>query len=309
MNERYPFGRKNLVALAALCMLAGCIQEIPGVYRIDIQQGNVVDQHMLDQLERGMEKRKVRFLLGTPVLVDTFNQDRWDYFYSMAAGGVKRQQRRIALFFEDDRLIRIEGDVKPASAARDASVRRETLVVVPQERPSSGFLDALTPDFLKNEPRKRALASASPSAEVESAPEALGEDPQGGDLDAEPDADESTIAAAAEPPPALDSEAQAGFFKRLFKGFGKTGVTDSTDATLRGGAAPDAGDASSRELSPTVARAADESAEQAAPAAEEEQGFFKKLVKRFRRLRKSRESATGDESADPPEPIEAPAEP
>ncbi|RKZ36171.1 MAG: outer membrane protein assembly factor BamE, partial [Gammaproteobacteria bacterium] len=92
--------RKLLIihfALASLLLAACAQQTIPGVYRIDIQQGNVVTQDMLDRLETGMEKRKVRYLLGTPLIIDTFNSGRWDYLYSFQPGGGKRVQRRISL--------------------------------------------------------------------------------------------------------------------------------------------------------------------------------------------------------------------
>jgi len=64
-----------------LLALAGC--SFPGVYKIDIQQGNVVTQDMIDQLRPGMTRRQVRFIMGNPLLTDTFHADRWDYLYSI----------------------------------------------------------------------------------------------------------------------------------------------------------------------------------------------------------------------------------
>jgi outer membrane protein assembly factor BamE len=92
--------------LSIILMLPGC-----AVYKIDIQQGNLVTQEMLDQLELQMPAQKVRFIMGTPLLVDVFHQNRWDYLYNFQPGGKERQQRRISLFFEDERLVRVEGDV------------------------------------------------------------------------------------------------------------------------------------------------------------------------------------------------------
>ncbi len=90
------------------------------VYKIDVQQGNVVTQAMLDQLTVGMAAKKVRFIMGTPVIIDLFHQQRWDYLYSLQAGGHERRQRHIALFFdEDEHLLRIEGDV--TASTRDKS--------------------------------------------------------------------------------------------------------------------------------------------------------------------------------------------
>nr|VFK30588.1 MAG: outer membrane protein assembly factor BamE [Candidatus Kentron sp. MB]VFK34860.1 MAG: outer membrane protein assembly factor BamE [Candidatus Kentron sp. MB]VFK77009.1 MAG: outer membrane protein assembly factor BamE [Candidatus Kentron sp. MB] len=81
------------------------------VYKIDIQQGNVITEEMLSKLQRGMDKRRVRFILGTPSIIGAFNPDRWDYIYSFQKGGGVREQRRISLFFRDDKLHHIEGNV------------------------------------------------------------------------------------------------------------------------------------------------------------------------------------------------------
>ena len=102
------------ILLCAL-LLGGCVakQEVPFVYRPDIQQGNVVTKEMLSRLEPGMEKRKVRFLLGTPLVVDTFNQNRWDYVYTFNPLYGDLVQRRVSLFFDNERLARLDGDVQP----------------------------------------------------------------------------------------------------------------------------------------------------------------------------------------------------
>ena len=122
--------------------------EIPGVYRIDIQQGNIVDREMLDQLEIGMEPRKVRFILGTPLLVDPFNQNRWDYIYSLRRGSGEEVRQRVSVYFVDDRLARIEDRLDPAAVSDLAAERVQTRVKVPKRPPPKGFLNKLTPDFL-----------------------------------------------------------------------------------------------------------------------------------------------------------------
>jgi outer membrane protein assembly factor BamE len=82
-------------------------------HRIDIQQGNLVTQEMLDQLQLNMPANKVRFIMGTPLVIDTFHQNRWDYMYILQPAYKKSQQRRITLLFDDNqRLQKIEGDVK-----------------------------------------------------------------------------------------------------------------------------------------------------------------------------------------------------
>lgn len=108
-----------LLCLSALG-LAGC--GFPGVYKIDVQQGNVVTQDMVNQLRPGMTTRQVRFIMGTPLIQDTFHPDRWDYLYSMKAGHQERTQERISLVFEEDRLVGLSGDFVPG-ASRDDVIR------------------------------------------------------------------------------------------------------------------------------------------------------------------------------------------
>ena len=83
------------------------------LHRIDIQQGNLVTQEMLDQLQLKMPAHKVRFVMGTPLVMDTFHQNRWDYIYIIQPAYKKAQQRRLTLLFdEDQKLKKIEGNVK-----------------------------------------------------------------------------------------------------------------------------------------------------------------------------------------------------
>ena len=172
-------GRAAALALAAAAGVnSGCgmprMPEIPGVYRIDIQQGNAVDREMLDQLEIGMDRRKVRFILGTPLLVDTFHQDRWDYVYSFHTGSEPTARQRVSLHFVDDRLARIEDHLAAGTLPGVVSERTRTLVTVPQRRAREGFLEALVPDFLKrdDEPADPSAADDAPPAEEEApAPE------------------------------------------------------------------------------------------------------------------------------------------
>jgi len=104
--------RKVLIGIALASLVSAC-SEFPGVYKIDIPQGNVVTQEMVDQLRPGMSPSQVRYVMGTPLISDTFSPDRWDYLYSMKEGGDPRTQERISLYFENDRLVRITGDFRP----------------------------------------------------------------------------------------------------------------------------------------------------------------------------------------------------
>ncbi len=150
-------------AIAAALFAAGCAgNKLPGVFRLDIQQGNVITQEMIEQIELGMEKRKVRFILGTPLLTDPFNQDRWDYLYSLKRGNGERIQRHISLLFENDLLMRIEGDIRGDPIPESAQLQQETVVTVPAERRKKGFFAGLVPGFLKKDSPARKAAATTP---------------------------------------------------------------------------------------------------------------------------------------------------
>ncbi len=129
---------KLLILLSSVLFVSGCsnwsIPTIPGVYKIDIQQGNVIEQDMIDTLRPGMTKRQVRFVMGTPLLVDPFQPDRWEYVYSFQPGGGQRTQEQVALFFEDDKLTHFTGHFRPTAnqPAKDAKTEGER-EVAPEE--------------------------------------------------------------------------------------------------------------------------------------------------------------------------------
>jgi outer membrane protein assembly factor BamE len=121
---RLVTARRACVALVPL--IAGCSSfQVPdsldvvsklNPYRIDIRQGNLVTQEMVGQLKAGMSREQVRFLLGTPMLADVFHPDRWDYVYFFKPGNKPEdtQQRRLIVYFEDDKLVSVGGDVVAA---------------------------------------------------------------------------------------------------------------------------------------------------------------------------------------------------
>lgn len=129
-----------------ILVLSGCSKDkIPGVYRIDIQQGNEITQEMIARLEPGMSKSQVNYVMGTPLLIDTFHPNRWDYIYSFQPGNGDRQQRRITLFFDDqEKLDYIEGDTRVVEKIELAEEdRTETNVVVPLSERKSSFFGGL----------------------------------------------------------------------------------------------------------------------------------------------------------------------
>ena len=79
------------------------------VYRINIQQGNFLDQAAVEQVKPGMTRSQVRYLLGTPMVPDVFDKDRWDYLYYFQRGRLHRPvERRVVVYFKDDKVTNFE---------------------------------------------------------------------------------------------------------------------------------------------------------------------------------------------------------
>ncbi len=112
--------RHFLISILLLGLVAGCSGTRIGPHRIDVQQGNALDQENVARLKPGLNRSQVRFLLGTPLVVDPFRTDRWDYVYVYYKAGKLAEQKRISLFFDGDILARIEGDLPTAEPAAQA---------------------------------------------------------------------------------------------------------------------------------------------------------------------------------------------
>ncbi|MFP5349246.1 MAG: outer membrane protein assembly factor BamE [Gammaproteobacteria bacterium] len=120
-----------VLALCATLAASGCLT----IYSPEVQQGNIVDQEMVDKLKPGMTRAQVRFVLGTPLVVDPFHSDRWDYvyFFKPAYEGAP-ETRRLTVIFDGDALARMEGDVVPdAPAAAKAQPPAEQAQQAPDE--------------------------------------------------------------------------------------------------------------------------------------------------------------------------------
>lgn len=114
---RPTFPGTRLVAAAALAsLLAAC------VYRLDTQQGNLLDTEQVQQVEVGMTRSQVRFLLGTPMIADPFQQARWDYVYFFRSGRTgKTLRRHVVVWFDGDTVSRIERPDEPPAEGSAAS--------------------------------------------------------------------------------------------------------------------------------------------------------------------------------------------
>jgi outer membrane protein assembly factor BamE len=104
--------RPALAFFRAFALLAAAVCLTACVYRIDIQQGNLLEDKDIDQVEVGMTRSQVQFLLGTPMVSDSFHRDRWDYAYYFRQGRSRDVQRRwLIVYFQNERVARVERDV------------------------------------------------------------------------------------------------------------------------------------------------------------------------------------------------------
>ncbi len=152
----------RLSPIVLLALLAGGCSNVHFPYVINVQQGNVVTPEMVAKLKPGMSRSQVRFILGTPLTVDLFRADRWDYVYEFHKAGVLTEKRRVSVFFKGDSLERVEEagmgrDTAPATllqaappaqpAAEQTPTGAETTVVPPlgtpgtQQAPAPGKAD------------------------------------------------------------------------------------------------------------------------------------------------------------------------
>jgi outer membrane protein assembly factor BamE len=127
--KRRDVSMNRLLAAILLAVLAGCnyVPQMVTPYRMEIQQGNFLTQDMLSQLKPGMTKEQVRFLLGTPLVVDPFHADRWDYVFTRVRENNRNpEQRKITVFFDKaGTLERISGDVVVSGAAKPAATAQQ----------------------------------------------------------------------------------------------------------------------------------------------------------------------------------------
>jgi len=154
-----------LLALPATTVFSGCsslnkvtdaipnaLDRAPLIYRPQVQQGNVVEQEQINALKPGMTKRQVRYVLGSPMLTDVFHVNRWDYAFTLGKGSRPSEIRRVTVFFEDDRLARITGDLRPQPLEEQVEKPKEVVVTVPDWEPADKSLWQRTLELVGVEP-------------------------------------------------------------------------------------------------------------------------------------------------------------
>lgn len=105
-----------LSCLCATLVLSGCSlkrPKLPRVHKLTVQQGNVITQSMVDKLKPSMTRSQVAFIMGEPVVKNSFNENRWDYVYSIELPGVFSTTQMVSIFFVDDQLAYFTGDMVP----------------------------------------------------------------------------------------------------------------------------------------------------------------------------------------------------
>lgn len=120
-------------------LIAGCAGF--GVHRIDIQQGNLVTQEQVAKVKPGMSRLDVRTALGTPLLQDVFNGNRWDYYFSLDQStkfgpfGRDKQQFKVTVMFENDKVARVDGQASAIEILTGGGEKRQLPNTLPPGAP------------------------------------------------------------------------------------------------------------------------------------------------------------------------------
>ena len=107
---------KRFYWLVFVCAIVGCSISMPRVHKVAVQQGNILNQPMIDKLKPGMTRAQVAYIMGRPVMINTFDPDRWDYVFTIEVPGQFTESTRMSLFFENDVLTHFSGDMAPSTA-------------------------------------------------------------------------------------------------------------------------------------------------------------------------------------------------
>jgi len=93
-----------VILIFTALLLCGCLHP----YVPTVKQGNVLSQKQIDQIQKGMTKDDVRYILGAPVIQNNIEADRWDYIYTEKVERKKMQEKRLSLYFKNGVLYQID---------------------------------------------------------------------------------------------------------------------------------------------------------------------------------------------------------
>ncbi len=126
---------KFLTIVLLTLLASSCSIVDPWVYKINKQQGNITKQKQVDKLEIGMTKEQVQFIMGTPMSVDSFDTDRWDYIYTYKPGHGDLTRNNLTLSFTDNKLSNIDGVALIDKSVED--IVKEDAVKEDDEKPEN----------------------------------------------------------------------------------------------------------------------------------------------------------------------------
>jgi outer membrane protein assembly factor BamE len=108
---------RHLIFFLTFIFLTACSVKSPidyfeaKIYKLDVQQGNIITAEMLMGLKPGMTRAQVKYVLGTPLIQDSFHENRWDYIYKMIKNDRLIEERHVVVRFADDELVDVKGDI------------------------------------------------------------------------------------------------------------------------------------------------------------------------------------------------------
>jgi outer membrane protein assembly factor BamE len=103
-------------------VLISCQSKLLTVHKIDVQQGNALDVEMVDKVKIGMTQDQVQFVLGSPLITDSFHPERWDYIYLFTPGYGEQEKRQLTLIFDRGEVIEIDKhNIESSSIASDTA--------------------------------------------------------------------------------------------------------------------------------------------------------------------------------------------
>ena len=137
MRPRFAESRTTRRILVALTAITGGFALQGCVYHMPIQQGNFLEQRAVTQLQVGMTRSQVRYLLGTPMVPDSFDRDRWDYLYYLKLGNMSTNilHRHLVVYFADDKVSKFDNKDAEEMPAADQRIVEPGTVAPADKKP------------------------------------------------------------------------------------------------------------------------------------------------------------------------------